>query len=189
MHSKLSEMTVQQCTHPNSPSTSHTSVSITDWHAIQRHKWLGAATSIHWGSPYLMLHWAPGNTTHNRKGDSISKTSLTFKNHFSSFSDWSLVDLQCAVSFRRTAQWFCYTHTHFLFQILFHYRLLHDTEYSSLHHTVGPCWLSISYIVVWICQSQTPSLPLPPFPLGKFVICVCESISASWRSSLASFFF
>ena len=37
-----------------------------------------------------------------------------------------------------------------LLQILFHYRLLQNTEYSSLCCTVGPCWLSILYIVV--CQ-------------------------------------
>ena len=38
-----------------------------------------------------------------------------------------------------------------LFQILFHYRLLEDIEHSSLCYTVGPCWLSILYIVVCIC--------------------------------------
>ena len=38
-----------------------------------------------------------------------------------------------------------------LFQILFHYRLLRDIEYSSLCHTVNPCCLSIFYIMVCIC--------------------------------------
>ena len=38
-----------------------------------------------------------------------------------------------------------------LFQILFHYRLLQDTEYSSLCYTGGPCCLPILYIVVCIC--------------------------------------
>ena len=33
-------------------------------------------------------------------------------------------------------------------QILFPYRLLQDTEYSSLCYTVDPCRLSILYIVV-----------------------------------------
>ena len=37
-----------------------------------------------------------------------------------------------------------------LFQILFHYRLLQDTEYSSLCYTVGPCGLSIVDIIVCI---------------------------------------
>ena len=37
-----------------------------------------------------------------------------------------------------------------IFQILFHYRLLQDIEYSSRSYTVGTC-LSILYIVVYIC--------------------------------------
>ena len=41
-------------------------------------------------------------------------------------------------------------YTYVLFQILFHYRLLQDTEYSSLCYTVGPC-LPILYTVVCIC--------------------------------------
>ena len=44
-----------------------------------------------------------------------------------------------------------HTHAHFLFQILFHYRLLQINEQSSLRHTVGPYWLSILYIVMHIC--------------------------------------
>ena len=43
------------------------------------------------------------------------------------------------------------THISILFQILFHYRLLQDTEYSSLCYTVGPCCLFILYIVVCMC--------------------------------------
>ena len=38
-----------------------------------------------------------------------------------------------------------------LFQILFHYRLLQDIEYNFLRYTVGPCCLSILYIIVYIC--------------------------------------
>ena len=34
-----------------------------------------------------------------------------------------------------------------LFKVLFHYRLLQDIEYSSLCYTVGPCCLSVLYIV------------------------------------------
>ena len=37
-----------------------------------------------------------------------------------------------------------------LFHILFHYSLLQDTEYSSLCYTIGPCCLSILYIIVCI---------------------------------------
>ena len=36
---------------------------------------------------------------------------------------------------------------HILFQILFHYSLSQDIDYSSLCYTVGPC-LSILYILV-----------------------------------------
>ena len=38
-----------------------------------------------------------------------------------------------------------------LFQIIFPIRLLEDIDYSSLCYTVGPCWLSILYLVVCIC--------------------------------------
>ena len=38
-----------------------------------------------------------------------------------------------------------------IYFFLFHYGLLQDTEYSSLCYTVGPCCLSILYIIVCIC--------------------------------------
>ena len=38
-----------------------------------------------------------------------------------------------------------------LFHSFFHYRFLQGFEYSSLCYTVGPCSLSILYIVVFIC--------------------------------------
>ena len=38
----------------------------------------------------------------------------------------------------------------FLFHILFHYGLSQDIEYSFLCYTVGPCCLSILYIIVCI---------------------------------------
>ena len=37
------------------------------------------------------------------------------------------------------------------FQILFLYRLLQNIEYNSLCHRVGPCCLSVLYIVVHLC--------------------------------------
>ena len=52
--------------------------------------------------------------------------------------------LEC---FRWTVKWFT-IYIHILFQILFHYALLQDIEYSSLCYTVGPCCsvhLLISY--------------------------------------------
>ena len=42
-------------------------------------------------------------------------------------------------------------HIYILFHILFHYGLSQDIEYSSLCYTVGPCCLSIPYIIVCIC--------------------------------------
>ena len=73
-----------------------------------------------------------------------------------------------------------HTYICIFFKILFHYSLLQDIDYSSLHYTVGSCCLSILYIVVCIYQSQTLILSLPPpFPFGnyKFVFNVCESVS------------
>ena len=46
-------------------------------------------------------------------------------------------------------------HVSILFQIIFPFRLLHNTEQSSLCYTVGPCWLFILNIAVCACQSQT----------------------------------
>ena len=42
-------------------------------------------------------------------------------------------------------------HIYVLFHILFHYGLSQDIEYSSLCFTVGPCCLSVLYIIVCIC--------------------------------------
>ena len=65
------------------------------------------------------------------------------------FIYWSIVDLQYCVGFRCTAKWFSYIYI--FFQIIFHYKLLQDIEYSSLYYTVNPCCLSILCIVVCIC--------------------------------------
>ena len=46
---------------------------------------------------------------------------------------------------------YMYVFASILFQILFHYRILQNIEYSSLCYIVGPCWLSILCIVVCIC--------------------------------------
>ena len=53
-----------------------------------------------------------------------------------------------------------YTHTHTLFQILFHYRLLQDIECSSLCYSVGPYYLPILYIAVY----EKLLFYLPPIP-------------------------
>ena len=51
------------------------------------------------------------------------------------FFSQGIVDLECCVSFRGRAKWFGYTLS-ILFQILSPYRLLQNTEYSSLCWTV-----------------------------------------------------
>ena len=48
-----------------------------------------------------------------------------------------------------------------LYQILFLYRLLQNTDYSSLCYTVGPGWLSVLYIAMCVCYPQIPNLSLP----------------------------
>ena len=42
--------------------------------------------------------------------------------------------------------------------------LLQDTEYSSQCYAVESCCLSILYIIVWACSSQTPKPALPHSP-------------------------
>ena len=45
-------------------------------------------------------------------------------------------------------------HVSILFQVLFSFRLLQNTEQSSLCYTVDLCWLSILNIAVCTCQSH-----------------------------------
>ena len=94
---------------------------------------------------------------------------------------WSVVDLQCHVSYRYTALWlsctyimcvyvyicmyiynyiciYIHTHTYIFFLDSFPYRLLQNIDYSSPCYTVGACWLSILYTVVHICLFQTPNV-------------------------------
>ena len=77
------------------------------------------------------------------------RTILFFFKHLKIFN-WNVVSLQCCLSFRYTAKWFSYTYI-YSFSDSFNYRLLQDIEYSSLCDTVGPCCLSILYLVVCIC--------------------------------------
>ena len=71
----------------------------------------------------------------------------------------------------------CIYYIYVLILILFHYRLLKDFEYSSLCYTVGPCCLSLLYIVVCICSFQTPNLS--PSPLSPLVTLGLFSMSVS----------
>ena len=83
-----------------------------------------------------------------------------------------------------------YTYIYINFHILFPYWLFKNLPYSSLCCTVGPCWLSISCIVV--CISVNPDFlvyPHPTFSLGKPLTCfsVCE-VSVLQISALSLFF-
>ena len=61
-------------------------------------------------------------------------------------------------------------------QIIFHYILLQDIEDSFRCYTIDLCWLSTPYMLVCICEPQTPNLS-PHFLVTMFVFCVCESVS------------
>jgi len=59
-----------------------------------------------------------------------------------------------------------YIYIYILFHILFHYGLPQDIEESSLVCAIGPCCLSILYVIVCICS--LPVLPSPiPLLLGN----------------------
>ena len=71
------------------------------------------------------------------------------------------------------------THIHIfiLVQIPYPYRLLQNTDYSSLCYTVDPSWLSLLYVVVYMLIPSSQFIPpFPPhFPFGNhslFLICV-----------------
>ena len=57
-----------------------------------------------------------------------------------------------------------YIYIYILFQIVVHYRLVKDTEYSSLCSSVGPCRLSVLYIVVYssVCMLIPNASFIPP---------------------------
>jgi len=65
------------------------------------------------------------------------------------------------------------------FNIPFHYGLSQDIEYSSLCYIVGPCFLSILWLVIFICQPQIPNPSLSYTTLlgnYKSVLYVHESV-------------
>ena len=61
---------------------------------------------------------------------------------------------------------------------------------SSLCYTLGPCCLSILYIIACICSSKTPSPSLlqPPPSWQPHVCSLCKSTSVSYISSSVSYF-
>jgi len=117
-------------------------------------------------------------------------TSRLQKNNFWPFFYWSFTNLQCCVHLLCTAKWFSYIERDF------HYRLLQDTEYSFPSYTVSPCYLSVLYIAVCICQQKiilicntcrtnNTLLHLPGGSDGKESACNIgdpDSIPASGRS-------
>ena len=52
--------------------------------------------------------------------------------------------------YSKVTQLCTYVHVSILFQILFHYRILQDTECSSLCYTVGPCLPVFLYSSVYL---------------------------------------
>ena len=106
----------------------------------------GKATYQVWSSPSLVTNTNPLSLI-SLPGWWVASARLFFFNLFYS----SIVGLQCCINFCCTEKWLGYTHIPILFHILFHYGLSQDIENGSLSYTVGPCWLSILYMLVCIC--------------------------------------
>ena len=83
-------------------------------------------------------------------------------------------------------------HIYPLFWISFPFRSPQSTEQSSLCYTVGSHQLSVLYIVVYICQSQSPNSshtsPFQTLGIHMFVLYVCVSTSALQIRSSTPFF-
>ena len=57
---------------------------------------------------------------------------------------------------------YIYIYTFILFYILFHYGLSQNIEYSYLRYTVGPCYLSTLYIIVFNKFKKKRNSVIPP---------------------------
>ena len=84
-----------------------------------------------------------------------------YLNKFLFYIEVQLVNNVVLVSGEQQSNSVIHVHVSILFPILFPSKLLPNIEQSSLCYTAGLCWLSILNIV-YICQSQTPNLSLPP---------------------------
>jgi len=62
-------------------------------------------------------------------------------------------------------QGFPHVHISILFQNLFPYRLLQSTEQSSTCCPVGPHWVSVIHIWIYLCVYVNPNVLIPPPPL------------------------
>ena len=71
---------------------------------------------------------------------SLSSTLFFFNKSLKIKKNWSIIDLQCCVSFMysKVIQFYIYVYI-YIFFFIFHYSLLQDTEYSSMCYTVEPC--------------------------------------------------
>lgn len=76
---------------------------------------------------------------------------------------WSIIELQGCVSFRYIAKWF--SHIHIFFQVIFHYKLLQDTDYSSLRNTINLCCFLCMYGGLHLVIPCSLSFPLSLSPL------------------------
>ena len=89
---------------------------------------------------------------------------------------WSIVDLQCCISFCYTAKWISYTYT-YIHSFLDSFPIQVITEYW----VEFPVLYSRSLLVVYFIYSSgymsipiSQFIPVPPSPLGnhKFVFCI-----------------
>ena len=107
-------------------------------------------------SPALQADSLPSEPPGKPKNTGVGSLSLLQGIFPTQESNWSL--LHC----RRILDQLSYQespYSYILFHILFHYGLSQDIEHSFLcNYTVGPCCLSILYMLVCICYSQTPNL-------------------------------
>ena len=92
--------------------------------------------------------WVTGRRKPDYIGPWFFLASLHWVRAFSILINLQLIDKVVLVSGVQQSD--SGIHIDILFQILFHYRLLYDTEYSSLCYIVGSCWLSILYTVMCI---------------------------------------
>ena len=92
---------------------------------------------------------------------------------------------------------YIYIYIYIYFQILFPYRLLQKMEYCFLCYTVGPCWLSILYIVVCICLEKAMAphsstlawkIPWTEEP-GRLQSMGSQRVAHDWATSLSLFTF
>ena len=88
------------------------------------------------------------------------------------FFNWCIVDLYCCVSFSYTAKWIRHTYTYPCF-FEFPLHSGHTEQWLEFLVLYSRFFISLSvlYLVVYICQSQSPNSFQPPFPPWYLYIC------------------